>query len=174
MNRETPTRPEIVVRPATWPADEATALPLLRRYADSLAALPTAGPPVAIHGYDDELASLAQTWGEPYGVLLLAFVAGVLAGCVAVKARADGPCEMKRLWVEPHMRGRSLGRTLVLAAMAWSTARNAPALLLDTLPEAMPEAGALYRSLGFVETERHNDNPVAGLQFLRCDLRLQG
>ena len=120
MDRDTPTRPEIVVRPATWPADEATALPLLRRYADYLAALPTAGPPVAIHGYDDELASLAQTWGEPNGVLLLAFVAGVLAGCVAVKARADRQCEMKRLWVEPHMRGCRLGRTLVLAAMAWS------------------------------------------------------
>lgn len=172
MNRETATRPEIVVRPALFPADESVALLLLRRYADYLAAIPTGSPPIAIHGYDSELANLAQTWAEPHGVLLLAFAAGEPAGCVAIKARTDGLCEMKRLWVEPRMRGYSLGRTLVLAATTWSCARDAPALLLDTLPAAMPEAGALYRSLGFVETERHNDNPVPGLQFLRCNLPL--
>ncbi|MGI4853718.1 MAG: GNAT family N-acetyltransferase [Janthinobacterium lividum] len=170
MDRETQTRPEILVRPASWPADQAAALLLLRRYADYLAAIPTGGPPIEIHGYDGERANLARTWAEPHGVLLLAFVAGEPAGCVAVNARIDGQCEMKRLWVETHLRGHSLGRTLVFAAMTWSRARNAPALLLDTLPAAMPEAGALYRSLGFVEVERHNDNPVAGLQFLRCDL----
>ncbi len=78
---------------------------------------------------------------------------------------------MKRLWVEPAHRGLRLGRQLAQAAIAWSRDHGSAVLLLDTVPAAMPEAGALYRSLGFVETERHNSNPVPGLQFLKLFLR---
>ncbi len=38
-------------------------------------------------------------------------------------------------------------------------------MVLDTVNEAMPEAAALYQSLGFEETGRFNDNPVPGLTF---------
>jgi ribosomal protein S18 acetylase RimI-like enzyme len=31
----------------------------------------------------------------------------------------------------------------------------------------MPEASALYRSLGFEETERFNDNPILGVRFYK-------
>ena len=117
---------------------------------------------------------LAQLWSPPHGVLLLAFVAGEPAGCVAVKLRADRhplACEMKRLWVGETARGLGLGRRLILAAEDWSRAQGACTLLLDTVVAAMPEAVALYRSIGFTECERHNANETAGLLFLRKELR---
>jgi ribosomal protein S18 acetylase RimI-like enzyme len=43
-------------------------------------------------------------------------------------------------------------------------------LVLDTVNEAMPEASALYRSLGFEETERFNDNPISGVRFYTLKL----
>ena len=34
----------------------------------------------------------------------------------------------------------------------------------------MPEAATLYRSLGFTETARFNDNPIAGVRFYILEL----
>jgi hypothetical protein len=43
--------------------------------------------------------------------------------------------------------------------------------VLDTVQEAMPEAAALYQSLGFEEIGRFNDNAVPGVRFYRLMLR---
>jgi hypothetical protein len=43
--------------------------------------------------------------------------------------------------------------------------------VLDTVNEAMPEAAQLYRSLGFEEIVRFNENPVPGIRFYRLMLR---
>jgi ribosomal protein S18 acetylase RimI-like enzyme len=106
--------------------------------------------------------------------LLLARVQGESAGCVAIAERmlVDGTRagEMKRLWVEPRFRGLGLGRGLVDAAIEWARSHGYGAVVLDTVNEAMPEAGKLYRSLGFEETGRFNDNPVPGVRFYKLML----
>jgi GNAT superfamily N-acetyltransferase len=164
---------QTVLRVAQWPKDEAAAIRLLREYAAHLSASPAGAANISIANYESELAALSSVWTEPRGVLLLAFVGGEAAGCVAVKIRHDRPgaCEMKRLWVDPRQQGAGLGRRLAQAAIDWSRNHGAHVLLLDTVPAAMPAAVALYRSLGFVEAERHNDNPVSGLVFFALPLR---
>jgi GNAT superfamily N-acetyltransferase len=156
------------IRTAVWPDDEAAAVRLLRDYAAFLIGNPAGTVNICLVDYDKELELLAERYVEPDAALLLAFLGDEPAGCVAIKSRADRPgnTELKRLWTEPIARGKGLGRALVEAAIAWSRVHGATTVLLDTVPNAMPDAVRLYRSLGFVETVRHNDNPVDNLLFM--------
>ena len=80
--------------------------------------------------------------------------------------------EAKRLWVEPSFRGRGIGRGLLEAAIDWARSHGYGAVVLDTVNEAMPEAAELYRSMGFEETSRFNENPVAGVRFYLLKLTM--
>jgi putative acetyltransferase len=112
-------------------------------------------------GFDDEVAALP----DGYEVILLADD----VGCVAVKRLDDGACEMKRLYVSASARGTGAGRALVAAAIEHARALGYAVMRLDTLP-TMAAAQGLYRSLGFEEIGRYNDNPAPDVQFM--ELRL--
>jgi putative acetyltransferase len=159
---------------ACWPKDTEEARALLTNYGQYLAASPSGSAGVCIAGYDAELRGLPGKYLGNSADLLLARVQGEAAGCVAIAERmlADGTRagEMKRLWVEPRFRKIGLGRGLVVGAIEWSQSHGYGAVVLDTVNEAMPEAGALYRSLGFEETVRFNDNPVPGVHFYKLML----
>jgi putative acetyltransferase len=159
---------------ARWPDDTVEARALLSRYGQYIAASPSGSAGVCIAGYEAELQGLPGKYLEKYADLLLARVQGEAAGCVAITERvlADGTRagEMKRLWIEPRFRGFGLGRALVCHAIDWARSHGYAAVVLDTVDEAMPEASKLYRSLGFEQTGRFNDNPVPGLTFYKLML----
>jgi putative acetyltransferase len=160
---------EYEIAPARWPQDSEEALRLLTNYGRHLAASPVGAAGMCLSVYEAELRRLPGKYAEAQADLLLARVRNEGAGCAAVTTRIlnDGSqaTELKRLWVEPAFRGFGLGRGLVLAAIDWARAKGCGAVVLDTVNEAMPEASALYRSLGFKETERFNDNPISGVRF---------
>ena len=163
------------ITPARWPEDIEQARALLKNYGEYLASSPSGAANVCIPGYESELRGLPGKYVGKEADLLLARVNGEWAGCVAITRRVlkDGmdAAEMKRLWVEPHFRGHGLGRRLVGSAIDWARAHGCSAVVLDTVNEAMPEAGRLYSSLGFEEITRFNENPVAGVRFYRLRLR---
>jgi ribosomal protein S18 acetylase RimI-like enzyme len=99
-----------------------------------------------------------------YDSILVARAGEEIVGCVALRPLDDGACEMKRLYVRPPARGTGAGRALAEAIVQEARRLGYPTLRLDTLP-TMDAARALYRSLGFVETERYNDNPIQGVLF---------
>ena len=136
---------------------------LFREYEKSL------GISLCFQGFAEELATLPGAYARPRGRLLLARVAGMPAGCGALRPLADGDAEMKRLYVRPDYRGMGLGRMLAECIVDDARAMGYRALKLDTLP-AMGEAQALYESLGFVDCDKYNDNPIGGVRFLALDL----
>ncbi len=109
-----------------------------------------------------ELADAEMT--PPAGCFLLARDGGRPVGCAALVRLHAGAAEIKRMWTAPEARGRGVARRML--AELERTAREAGyrKLLLDT-NRALGEAQALYRSLGFVETARYNDNPYADFWF---------
>ena len=165
---------EYEIAPARWPEDTEQARALLTNYGEYLASSPSGAAGVCIPGYEAELRGLPGKYVDQEADLLLARVKGEAAGCVAITRRllTDGinAAEMKRLWVEPRFRGHGLGRRLVGSAIDWARAHECSAVVLDTVNEAMPEAGELYRSLGFEETIRFNENPVPGVRFYKLML----
>jgi ribosomal protein S18 acetylase RimI-like enzyme len=127
------------------------------------------GVDLSDQGFERELAELPGEYAPPQGRLLVAFDGDVAAGCVALRGRAKGTCEMKRLYVRHAYRGTGLGRRLAETIVSEAREIGYERVVLDTLPSMGP-AAALYLSLGFHEIEPYYESPVAGTRFL--ELRL--
>ncbi|TVO67844.1 carbonate dehydratase [Denitromonas ohlonensis] len=127
------------------------------------------GVDLCFQNFDAEMASLPGAYSAPDGRLFLAEVEGKPAGCVGIRKFSDGVCEMKRLYVEPSMRGQGVGRDLALAAIRTAQELGYKRIMLDTLP-AMRIAVKLYRELGFTEAPAYYPTPIEGTIFLSLDL----
>ena len=108
-------------------------------------------------GFDEEIKGLPGAYGPPRGALLLA----PGQGCVALRPLDASTAEMKRLYVRPEARGGGLGRSLAEAAVAHGRELGFSRLVLDTIAERMPEAVALYASMGFHPIPSYSGTPGA-------------
>ena len=155
----------IEIEPARLPEDIELVRGLFEEYVASL------GIDLSFQDVATELAQLPGKYAPPRGVVLLARDAdGTLMGCVALRPWAwPGVCEIKRLYVRPAARGRSLGRQLAEAVIAWAASAGYRRVLLDTLG-SMQAARRLYASLGFQPVEPYYDNPVPGTLYMALDL----
>ena len=127
------------------------------------------GVDLCFQGFDEEMASLPGAYAAPQGRLFYADSGGQPAGCVGLRPLSEGICEMKRLYVEPQVRGLGAGRSLVLAAIRAAKVLGYRRMMLDTLP-AMRIAVKLYREMGFHETPAYYQTPLEGTIFLALDL----
>ena len=123
--------------------------------------------------FDRELAALPGAYAPPLGALLVARLSGEVVGCVALRPLGGTTCDLKRLFVAAPARGTGLGRRLAEAALDRADRLGYRRVLLDTTP-GMEAAQALYRELGFRETEPYTHNPVPGARFLELELRDRG
>jgi GNAT superfamily N-acetyltransferase len=98
--------------------------------------------------FDQELAGLPGKYARPDGRLLLAYVDGKPAGCVALRDLGDGACEMKRMFVPETFRGRGVGRALAARIIAEGKDAGYRAMRLDT-SRRQSEAMRLYENAGF-------------------------
>jgi DNA-binding MarR family transcriptional regulator/GNAT superfamily N-acetyltransferase len=113
-------------------------------------------------GFDPALSISADAaeLRQPAGLLLVAWLQGEPAGCGALKFHEDGPTELKRMWVAESARGLGLGRRLLAELEAHAARGPSPVVRLET-NGTLAEAIALYRSAGYTEVERFNDEPYA-------------
>ncbi|GEC96554.1 MAG: hypothetical protein RLZZ220_702 [Pseudomonadota bacterium] len=148
-------------------ADDHVELEQVRQFFRNYAAW--LGVDLDYQNFGDEMASLPGAYAAPAGRLFFAEFEGRPAGCVGIRPSSDGVCEMKRLYVEPEMRGNGIGRQLALAAIKAAKALGYRKVMMDTLP-AMRIAVKLYRELGFKEAPAYYPTPVEGTLFLALDL----
>ncbi len=154
------------------PGDVGEARTIVAEYTQSLADV--AGPSFAHQRIDDELRDLPGRYAPPLGTFVLAWKGARCVGCVAVRPLdPPGTCELKRLYVRPGHRGTGLGRRLCEDALTRARALGYARIKLDSDP-SLAAALALYRRLGFRETARYNDDPVAETVYLERDLGSAG
>ncbi len=95
---------------------------------------------------------------RPRGVFLLAMSDGLPIGCVGLKGTGGDVAEIKRLWTCPTARGLGIARRLMHAVEAVARELAVKTLRLDT-NSALHEAMNLYRTSGWVEIDRFNEDP---------------
>ena len=165
MSALAPTKVELLT-PETPALLEATRS-IFREYAGSL------GIDLCFQNFDAELLALPGEYAPPQGALLLALVAGEVAGCGALRPLPGSDyanaCEMKRLYVRPAYRQFGLGRLIAQALLDRGVQAGFSAMLLDTLDD-MEAARGLYARLGFEEIAPYYFNPIPGAHYLKADL----
>jgi GNAT superfamily N-acetyltransferase/DNA-binding MarR family transcriptional regulator len=100
----------------------------------------------------------------PAGVFLIARVAGEPAGCGALKTHRPGVGEIMRMWVDRAHRGLGIGARLLDALESHASDLGHRTVRLYT-NRSLDEAKAMYRSRGYEEIPRYNDDPYANHWF---------
>ncbi len=106
----------------------------------------------------------------PAGAFLIARVGGEPAGCGALKTHRPGVGEIMRMWVDRAHRGLGIGARILTALEEQAVALGHRSVRLYT-NRSLDEAKAMYRSRGYEEIPRYNDDPYANHWF---EKRLHG
>jgi putative acetyltransferase len=129
---------------------------LLRQYYDWL--VEVHGINMSYQGVEAELAGLPGYYAAPRGRLVLVFEAENVAGCGAFRPIGETICELKRMYVKPEFRGKGYGRAIAVRLLDEARKCGYEIARLDTAT-FLPEAQALYLSLGFRTIEPYYQVP---------------
>jgi ribosomal protein S18 acetylase RimI-like enzyme/DNA-binding MarR family transcriptional regulator len=113
-------------------------------------------------GYDRDVDGRddVRDFAPPRGALLIARLFGEPVGCGGLRTLEPRVGEIKRMWVAPGARGLGIGRRLLRELERVARRRGLRTIRLDT-NESLKEALELYRSSGYREIGRYNNNPYA-------------
>lgn len=149
--------------PRTWsitatPLDHADAVAVVRAYLDELIS--------RYYHRPAEESEIVEEMGDgsdlmgPHGVLLVARDGEVPVGCVGVRWLSPEVGELTRVFVCAGARRGGGGARVVGAAEEMARERGVRRMLLNTRKD-LTEAIALYRGLGYRETDPYGDDPYA-------------
>jgi GNAT superfamily N-acetyltransferase/DNA-binding MarR family transcriptional regulator len=100
----------------------------------------------------------------PAGAFLIARVGGEPAGCGALKTHHPGVGEIMRMWVDRAHRGLGIGARILDALEEQAVTLGHRTVRLYT-NRSLDEAKAMYRTRGYEEIPRYNDDPYANHWF---------
>ncbi len=157
--------PMLTIAQAETPEQIATARQLIEEYAAWLEFK------LCFQGFEEEMRTFPGKYAPPAGRLLLALWDGKPAGVVALRPLEEPTvCEMKRLYVRPEFRGHQIGRVLAEEIIRKATEIGYSRMRLDTVAGKMDSAIAMYRELGFKETNPYYQTPVGHTLFMELTL----
>jgi DNA-binding MarR family transcriptional regulator/GNAT superfamily N-acetyltransferase len=112
-------------------------------------------------GFDHALSISAsiQELTPPAGFFVLASLNAEPVGCGALKCHPDFG-EIKRMWVASSYRGLGIAKRILHQLEELARERDIRLLRLET-NKSLTEAQALYKSSGYREVSRFNDEPYA-------------
>lgn len=117
-----------------------------------------------INTFLDQYMAQLHEFMPPEGRLLLGQYKGRIAGCACLRQIGEGVAEVKRMYVRPKFRQKGIGRALLENLIYEAANIGYSKLVLDTAPFAQ-EAQALYRSLGFQDTEPYIEKIEIPLEY---------
>jgi GNAT superfamily N-acetyltransferase len=151
-----------VVR-AVFPDDLRDVLALYYEYVNSTSV------DLSFQDNDQEFNHLPEKYSSEESKIFLVKKDCKPVGCAAFRRLDETVCEMKRVYIQPSVRGHNLGKMLVDRVLQEAVISGYKKICLDVLPE-FKTALKLYRSYGFVEHPPVTNNPVLGTHFLGLDL----
>lgn len=153
----------IPIREVSLPADTQRLKALILEYVAWL------GMDLSYRGFDAEMENFETLYTLPSGTFFLAEHGGQAVGCAGLLSHGDGVAELKRVFVQPALRGRHLGEQLVDAVVQRARALGFRRLVLDAVPQTT-HAQQLYLRMGFAPTPPYYADPVAGTKFFELPL----
>ena len=113
-------------------------------------------------GFDpgDGLGAELQAFEPPSGRFVVVRARDVTVGCGAIQTLEPGVGEIKRMWIDPAVRGRGLARRLLAELEARCRELGHRVVRLDT-NASLTSAIALYERSGYVAIRRYNANQYA-------------
>jgi ribosomal protein S18 acetylase RimI-like enzyme len=145
--------PEVLVGPAD--PDGSKARWCLERYYEDLDRLFEGG-----FELDRSLVPDAGAFAGPDGIFLLATIDGRPVACGGVKRSEPQVGYIKRMWVDPTVRGRGLGRRMLRELEDAARELGCASVQLET-NGALETAIRMYRKAGYEEVPPFNDEPYA-------------
>lgn len=119
-------------------------------------------------GFDlaNSLAPTLDGFEPPRGIFMVMRLDGNPVGCGGFKQEVPDAAYLKRMWIAPEARGLGLGRRLLQQLEERARALGYRRMLLET-EKSLSEAQQLYRSSGYREVPRFNDEPYAHHWFVK-------
>jgi len=102
----------------------------------------------------DDVVHLQKRAEAEGWIVFIAHLSDELAGCVVLRPRSPEICELKRLFVVPHLQRAGLGRALCARAIDAARERGFKRMILDTA-DVQFEALSLFEGLGFLPSTPH-------------------
>ena len=119
---------------------------------------------------DEELESPSKKYiGSGGGMIVALSEKGEAVGCVAYWGHSRERCEMKRLYVKPEYRNYGIGMALGKEVIRRAKESGFTEMVLDTA-KPLTAAIALYKKLGFKETEAYYLNPMDDVLYFKMGI----
>lgn len=141
------------------------AIKLFKEYASQI------GVDLSFQHFDKEILEIEKQYSKPNGQIIIAYDnAENPIGCFGIRKFADSICELKRMYLKKEVRGKGIGKKLLVKAIRSGKELNYKTMRLDTLP-TMKSAIKLYKKIGFYEIDAYRFNPIEGTKYFEIQLK---